>query len=287
MKFIPSISSLAPNYDAFILDLWGVIHDGKVAYPGVHECLEQLKKSGKKIILLSNAPRRAETVSRVMDCMGIERNLYDAIITSGEAAHRALEKPNAAFTPETKNYVYLGLEKDRRIIEDLGYIEVSEAADASFALVSHSTFDNQPMDEIMPFMQDCYAAKLPMLCINPDMEVVRTTGERVACAGLIALQYERMGGKVIYFGKPHELVYAACFDLLPSILKNKILAIGDSPRTDIAGANKVGIDSVIVTGGILHIETGDAKDADYMKKVGAIMAQAQVKADMVLERFNW
>ena len=288
MKHIQSIGEISSNYDAFILDLWGVIHDGKVAYDGAAECLQKLKGAGKKLILLSNAPRRAHTVIEAMEGMGITRDLYDAVITSGEAAHRFLEHPDASvFMPASKNYLYLGLEKDRQIIKDLGYIEVNDASNASFALVSHSTFDNQPMDEITPFLNDCSANNLPMICINPDLEVVRQTGERVACAGLIAAEYKRMGGKVIYFGKPHSLVYQACFDLLKAIPKNKILAVGDSPRTDIKGANAVGIDSLIITGGVLESEVGNSAQPDYIDKVQHILNTANVTAQYVAQRFIW
>jgi HAD superfamily hydrolase (TIGR01459 family) len=288
MKHIQSIGEISSNYDAFILDLWGVIHDGKIAYDGAVECLQNLKGAGKNLILLSNAPRRASVVVEAMEGMGIARSLYDAVITSGEAAYGFLKNPyTSVFMPTSKNYIYLGLEKDRQIIKDLEFAEVEKASEAAFALVSHSTYDNQPMEEITPFLNGCSVNNMTMICVNPDLEVVRQTGERVACAGLIAAEYERMGGKVIYFGKPHSLVYQACFDLLKTIPKNKILAVGDSPRTDIAGANAVGIDCAIVTGGVLAHEVGSMAGSDYVKNTQRILSDANVSAKYVLERFVW
>jgi HAD superfamily hydrolase (TIGR01459 family) len=292
MKHIQSVSELTDKYDAFILDLWGVIHDGKVAYPGVVECLQKLKDAGKKLILLSNAPRRAKVVVEAMQGMGIGRELYDEILTSGEAAYQVLSKKihptnNQQLTTNNLSYLYLGLEKDRQIIKDLGYVEVEDAKQASFALVSHSTYDHQPMEEIQPFLNACSANNLPMICINPDLEVVRQTGERVACAGLIAAEYERMQGQVMYFGKPHKMVYEQCFSMLEGIDRKRVVAVGDSPRTDIAGANRMGIDSMLITGGVLAAEVGTPDNTAYLQKTESVLSQSGTHVKYVCDRFIW
>ncbi len=293
MQYIHSISELVPHYDAFILDLWGVIHDGQKPYAGVLECLTKLKEAGRKTILLSNAPRRVSVVVEAMHAMGIARELYDQILTSGEAAYQVLKERMDGqalpinHQPSTINYLYLGLEKDRQIIKDLGYVETDDATKAHFALVSHFAVDHQPMREIEPFLNECLINKLPMHCINPDREVVRQSGERVACAGVIAAEYERRGGEVIYYGKPHLLVYEECLRRLRGIPRSKILAIGDSPRTDIAGANRMNIDSMLVTGGVLAAEVGTPDDPTYLQKTESILIECEVCAQYVCERFVW
>lgn len=288
---IQSIRELADKYDAFILDLWGVIHDGVTPYNGVIECLEKLKKAHKKILLLSNAPRRSGTVVTAMEAMGISRDLYSDIVTSGEAAYQTLSlgklEVAGAQLALQKNYLYLGLEKDRRILDGLDYTETKQVSDASFALVSHASYDNQPLSEIIPILNDCLEKNLPVICINPDLEVVRQTGERVYCAGVIAAEYERMGGQVIYFGKPHSLVYDFSFGLLQGIAKSNILAVGDTPRTDIVGANTVGLDTLLITGGVLASELGSAKGDDLRVSVQKIVDQAGARLDYVCHAFTW
>ena len=114
--------TLAADYDAFILDLWGVIHDGQHPYPGARKCLESLHAEGKKIVLLSNAPRRAHMAEAALLRMGVPPACYDAILTSGEAAYRCLATGNDPyFTPVGKCYIYIGLEKDRTLLEGLDY----------------------------------------------------------------------------------------------------------------------------------------------------------------------
>lgn len=288
-KFISSMSALAKDYDAFILDLWGVIHDGSHLYPNVKECLAGLHAHKKKIIFLSNAPRRAQTVKDVLTKMGIEESLYDKIITSGEVMYQCLAHPESSFffKPRGNEFIYIGLEKDRQILKGLHYEEAQKPEFAEFLLLSHSFTDNQPIAELMPLLKECIKYTLPALCTNPDKEVVRLGGERVYCAGVIAEEYSKMGGEVIYFGKPHPAVYDACLEALPGVAKNRIVAVGDSLHTDISGARNSQLASALVTGGILHDVVGDADSSDYKKKCQEICAKQGMFPEYVLSAFNW
>lgn len=287
MQFINSISSVASQYDAFILDLWGVIHDGQHLYAGAKDCLERLRRENKKIVLLSNAPRRASVVAAALERMGIANELYDAVITSGEAAYQCLSNPQSEyFRPSGNKYIYVGLERDQRILEGLDYRETDRPQDANFILLSHPFYDNQPEAEWALLLKDCLAAKLPALCINPDTEVVRQTGERVYCAGVIASHYAAQGGEVIYFGKPHGVVYSIALRIFDGIDTAQILAVGDNLATDIEGAKRSSIKSTLVTGGVLKDSLGQPDTEAYRANCAALFAHSTTP-DYVIPVFNW
>jgi HAD superfamily hydrolase (TIGR01459 family) len=286
-EFYSSFSPLASRFDAFILDLWGVIHDGQNLYPGAKDCLEHLRGAGKKIVLLSNAPRRGSSVAEVLLRMGVSASGYDALITSGEAAYQCLADGHSPFfRPTGKSYIYIGLEKDRAILTGLDFTQTDAPEAANFLLLSHSFYDNQPFEELAPLLARCLAAKLPALCINPDMEVVRQTGEHVYCAGKLAAEYEAKGGQVIYFGKPHPIVYDNSFKALVGIHRSRILAVGDNLATDIKGAQNAGLKSLLVTGGVLKNTLGDPKASAYKANCERLFAGA-AGPDYVISAFNW
>jgi HAD superfamily hydrolase (TIGR01459 family) len=252
MQSINGLSAIAGSYDAFILDLWGVIHDGTQLYPGVHEALTQLRGAGKKIIMLSNAPRRARKVEKVLNQLGIEPALYDMVLSSGEAGYQWLAQQNA---PLGVRYFYVGPDKDTDVMDGLGYTRCMELRDAQFLLNVGFGSDEPIPDEHAPALQEAKSLGLPMLCLNPDLEVVKITGGRFACAGVLARQYAAMGGEVVWFGKPYAAVYEQCLRALAPVEKGRIVAIGDSLDTDIPGALGFGIDCVLIMGGILKDKT--------------------------------
>ena len=275
MQTISGLKNIISRYDALLLDLWGVVHDGSQRYPGVHETLTNLRQAGKKIIMISNAPRRVHKVVAVLAKLGIEPELYDRVITSGELGYAALasgewpvasgEKAN--FTRHsslvTRHYYYIGPSKDADVLDGLDYKRVNDLKDADFLLNVGFGSEEESAENWRPLLRAAKALELPMLCLNPDMEVVKITGERFACAGVLAADYERLGGEVKYFGKPFAEVYEYCLELLncplpnpppqagEGISKDRILAIGDGIATDIAGAVNFGIDAALVTGGII------------------------------------
>lgn len=250
MEFYPSLASIASKYDGFILDLWGVIHDGTHLYPGALNCLESLYRQEKKVVFLSNAPRRAWRVEERLLELGIPREYFLTVLTSGEAAFRFLQAPDASPT----RYYYMGPEKDAGLLDGLHYVRTTDAAEAEFILNVDVEYHGQQISELEPQLLEARRHNLPMVCVNPDIEVVKQDGTHIWCAGAIALQYANMGGEVSYFGKPFAAVYEAAFTLLDKIQKPRILAVGDNLDTDILGANEAGIDCALVTGGILARE---------------------------------
>ncbi len=271
--------SLAAQYDGFIVDLWGVVHDGIKPYPGVIHCLEALRDQNKKVVFLSNAPRRAVAIGRALAGMGIGAELYDGIMSSGEAVYLALRDRNEPdFAGLGQKLYHLGPARDRDVFDSLKLIEVSAPAEADFLLNTGPDDDLGPEDPgiYTAVLQAALAAGLPMVCANPDLEVVRE-GKRIICAGFLAQTYDAQGGKVILRGKPDPAIYAPTLALLGTE-KSRTLAVGDSLRTDMAGAKAAGIDACWVLSGIHALHPGDAP---------AEAALAGLSPKSILKGFAW
>ena len=256
MKFLVGFAPLAERYGGFIVDLWGVIHDGVTPYEGAIDCLERLRDLGKPAVLLSNAPRRAAVAQAGMRDMGIPDALYTDILTSGEVTRTLLrERTDPWFAALGRRMFHIGPERDRNLYEGLEVESVDTPVGADFVLNTGPDY-RSPTDLFMyeDTLRECAAAHLPMICANPDLEVIRG-GEPVICAGALARHYEAIGGDVRWVGKPDPAVYRPALAALrrPSA---QVLAVGDSLRTDIAGAAAAGIDACWVLGGI-HRRLGD------------------------------
>src|SRR3954451_13043658 len=194
MQHFSSFAGLAERYDGFVLDLWGVIHDGVKAFPHAVETLRQLRAAGKRTLLLSNAPRPNTAVQRMMQRMGIEDGLYTDILTSGEAARRALQSPPDLWWAELGQRVFLlGPERDRPVLEGLPLTDAASPAEADFVLNTGPDDHRNPSDmaEFEPALQECLRYGLKMICANPDLAVIRG-GVRVLCAGALAARYEEL-----------------------------------------------------------------------------------------------
>lgn len=272
MQFKNNISELSDSYEYFIFDIWGVIHDGSELYPGVVEAISHLRQKNKKICFLSNAPRRASKVAEVLKKLGIAENLYDFIITSGEANYLDLKKNQEnGFKNFGKNYLYIGPNKDLGLLDGLNYNMVSEAKNADFVLATGFDNDNSTINEKLPQIIDAKNFNLPLICVNPDLIVVRQSGHEVLCAGVIAKEYEKMGGKVFYYGKPYESVYKIVCEIFKLPNNGQVLAIGDAMETDIKGATNAKIDCALVTGGILsnilQVKYGQIADKNKLEVI--------------------
>jgi HAD superfamily hydrolase (TIGR01459 family) len=274
-----SIAELAEGYDGFIVDLWGVVHDGVRPYPGVIAALAALRAAGKRVVFLSNAPRRAAAVAASLADMGIAPGTYDGVVTSGEVVRRALaSRTDPDFAALGARFVHLGPARDRNLFEGLDLIEVSAPDEADFML-NTGPDDLAAQDDAAAFdalLAGSLKAGLPMVCANPDLEVIRD-GRRIVCAGLLAQRYESWGGRVIWRGKPDPAVYAPTLDLLGTA-RDRTIAFGDSLRTDIAGAKAAGIASVLVLTGI-HVASPQQARRDC--------AQAMLDPVAILPGFIW
>jgi HAD superfamily hydrolase (TIGR01459 family) len=256
IRRLNTFAEIAPEYDGFILDLWGVIHDGSTAYPGVADTLRRLKLAGKRTVLLSNAPRRAFALVEGMTRMGIPRELYGEVMSSGEAVHLELAtRRDPWYAGLGRRMIHLGPERDRNVFDELDLDEVTMPVEADFVLNTGPLSFEDTAEQYIPQLEALAEQKLPMICANPDHVVIRE-GKRVVCAGALAALYEKMGCEVSYRGKPDPAIYAACLDLLGITDRARLAAVGDALHTDIAGATGAGIDSIFVTGGIHGEELG-------------------------------
>lgn len=285
MQFYPSLASIVSKYDGFILDLWGVIHDGTVLYPGVEACLESLRRQDKKIVFLSNAPKRAAKVEARLNELGIGPELYDHVVSSGEVAFRFLAMPEVTggTPPIQQAYFYLGPEYDADLLDGLAYRRVEDMAEAGFILAVDAQYHGQQMHELEPLLLEARCHNLPMVCVNPDFAIVTQRGEHIWCAGAVAHYYEGMGGEVSYFGKPYPAVYETALALLDSIKRDAILAVGDNIDTDIRGGNNAGIASALVTGGLLSYEMPDPNPYDLRE----LCERKGALPDYVIPGFTW
>jgi HAD superfamily hydrolase (TIGR01459 family) len=254
------LNSVLAQYDGLLVDLWGVIHDGEQLYPGVKETLAALHQAGKRVQFLSNAPRRAAKAQETLDQRGIDRAWYDRIVTSGEVGWEMMRHAKARatlFAEEDVNHrcYFIGPERDRHLLQETD-LEAVAMKEASFLLNAGLDDDDLVVDHYLPMLEQARMHNLPMFCLNPDLEVIKHNGFIWPCAGRLAEIYQSLGGTVRQVGKPFPEVYDACFAYWPDMARERILAVGDNLLTDIAGANRAGIDSVLITGGVLTIECG-------------------------------
>ncbi|CAK0754218.1 TIGR01459 family HAD-type hydrolase [Azospirillaceae bacterium] len=288
-KVLPGLASVAEHYDGFILDLWGVLHDGERACPGVEDCLKRLLAIGKKVCLLSNAPRRNQGVVEKLNGMGLTPDFYNALVTSGEATREALQTPSDDWHRALgARCLHIGPDRDRDVMLSVSrLIPVTDVEQADFLLNSGPVSYDDLLEDYDPLLQRAVARGLPMVCANPDLEVM-VGARRVICAGALAQRYECFGGSVRSHGKPYPEVYRRCSVLMGDIDGRRLLAIGDSLRTDVAGAVAAGIDAALVVGGI-HLERvggvwGDMPDA---ARLAAFIDESPVKPHIVLPRLVW
>lgn len=288
VQVIGGLRELAPYYDGFILDLWGVIHDGVAPMPGAVDCLRSLMESDKRIILLSNAPRRADDVVRRITRIGVPAGLYHHVMSSGEEAWQHLRRRDDPFYAALgRRCLHIGSERDIEIRHGLDLEFVDTAEEAEFVLNTGPAGWDDRLEDYEPILQLALDRNLPMICANPDIVVMH--GNQLAlCAGALAKWYEESGGRVRWHGKPFRSVYDTCVELLGIDDCSRILAVGDSVRTDIAGAAGAGIDSLLIAGGIHAEEFGTAGDrAPDLERIEAVLRAGAYNPVGVARRFTW
>lgn len=251
------MAAIADRYDGFVLDVWGVIHDGVTLYPGVVDTLERLLAAEKRIVMLTNAPRRSAAVADAMVEMGMPEAYCGKILSSGEATFLSLQERTDPFYADRGNHcLHIGPDRDRNLFDGLAWERVDDLEKADLIVNTGPWEDGETVADYEDLLHKGVELGLPMICANPDLEVIRG-GRRLICAGALAVRYEALGGTVRYFGKPKADIYEYCFRTLSGIDKSRIAAVGDSFRTDLAGARNAGIDPIFVAAGIHAEEIGE------------------------------
>ena len=233
------LQSIAENYDLFYIDLWGVIHNGIQLHKDAIFTLKNLLKINKDFVLLTNAPRPIKPVKEFLEKMGMEKELRDKVFTSGEAALNYLKKFYSL-----KLFYHIGPPRDFDLFNDFRNNKSQDINKSQYFLCT-GLFDDYDQD--LNYYKNLLEAHIDkkMICTNPDL-IVDKGNERELCAGSVAMVFEKMGGEVVYFGKPYPEVYNQSIDN-----KNrKALSIGDNLNTDIKGANLLNYDSLLITNGV-------------------------------------
>jgi HAD superfamily hydrolase (TIGR01459 family) len=249
------LDELSPEYEAILCDIWGVVHDGDRILPGVEQRLLKWKGEGRKIVLVTNAPRPAETVQHYLDLLGLPREAYDAVTSSGEAGIAALTDP-------VRPVGFLGTQADRADLVARG-VKLADTSFAELACTGLDEWHDEP-DDYREQLANWARDGIVMHCLNPDRIVIHC-GRREACAGALADIYESLGGSVEWYGKPHGHIYDHARSLAGNPLRQAMLAIGDGLPTDILGAARYGIDAIYVSHGI---HAGEPVPDDFASRQG-------------------
>ncbi len=285
---ISGVSDIAGAYDAYVLDLWGVLHDGARAFPLAMEVLERLRGGGARIAILSNAPRRAAEVARRIAGAGIGPEHYDFLMSSGEEAWQYLagERADDWYAGLGRRCFFIGPDGDRAMLDGLDVSVADSVGEADFLLDLGPFGPADVIGDYEALLGEAALLGCKMVCANPDL-LVHRLGQVEICAGAIAERYAALGGEVRWHGKPHVSVYETCLEGLAPVDRARVLVVGDSLRTDIKGANAAGLDSLLVTAGIHKDEmlgVGGTPDAG---KIAAVTARAGITPTHACGKLTW
>jgi HAD superfamily hydrolase (TIGR01459 family) len=276
-QLLTHFADIAPQYDALVCDIWGVLHNGATAFSAACDALKHFRDRHGRVVLLTNAPRPARDLEDQFRRFGVPLDCFDAIVTSGAAARDGLQRRSVT---TRLSMLHLGPERDRNVFEGLN-VELTELERAQIVLCTGLYHDDTEMpDDYRDLLRGMRTRSLTMLCANPDL-VVQRGGKLVYCAGALAEAYERIGGSVVYYGKPHRPIY----DVVLATLKDakRPLAVGDGLRTDIKGANGMGIDALFIADGI-HGEDVAEFTGRHMAE---LFEQARVHARAAMRALVW
>ena len=282
--FTTHFATLASTYDVVLCDVWGVVHNSLVAFADACTALTRFRRQGGTVVLITNAPRPAEVVMTLLDQLEVPRAAYDAIVSSGDVTRAiiAARAGQSAFHvgPGRDLPIFEGLDAPLAPIESADYVVCS-------GLFDDTTESPQDYAALIAAMR---ARGLTMVCANPDI-VVERGDKLVYCAGAIADLYAVAGGSVLYAGKPYRPIYEQARDTARSVRGRetepaRLLAIGDSVRTDLEGAAAFGIDCLFVTGGI-HAEELGGRDQPDAAALGDIFAAVGLVPKAVTQRLIW
>lgn len=281
---ISGVRELADKYDAFLVDSYGVLHDGESLYPGSAECLENLRSMGRVVVILTNTPRRARTVAREVERVGVAPRHYDFLVSAGEVTFRMLTTRRGELGLAADDMIYyLGPPRSRELLDGLSFAEARGVERASVMLITGLVPGMEEVGDYDKLLSDARARNLPAICANPDLVAIRS-GIRGACAGTVAAEYQKLGGTVRYFGKPFPEIYEMALDLLPGTPRSRVLCVGDALHTDVGGARNVGLDCLFVSGGIHQQEIGASTLPD---PVASLFHLNQVFPTASMDRFQW
>jgi len=287
-EYLPGVAGLIDRYDALLLDQWGVLHDGARPYPGAIDCLTRLRAAGKTVVIVSNSGRGGEENARSMERMGFDRGFFDEVVSAGDDARDAVATSDDPFYRGLgRRCLLIARESDGHLVDGLGLDVVTDVEEADFLFALSMDAPRQSVSGWQAVMKRAVARDLPMVCGNPDLAQVTPEGRLLEAVGLLAVRYAELGGQVRSHGKPSARIYETCLRHVPCP-RARIVAVGDSLHHDVLGANRVGLASILVAGGVhreaLGIEFGESPDPG---RCAILFAQAGAVPDYVVPSFRW
>ena len=291
-QILTGIAPLIERYDVFIIDLWGTLHDGIRPYRGTLKALQRLAAAGKRVALLSNAPRRAALAESSVAHMGFAPHLYALLVTSGEAVHAALrDRPDPWHRRLFSPCWHLGPARDRSVFEGLDLTITDKPEGAGFCVATGTDLNEETLEDYQPLLDRGLAQRVPMICANPDM-IVPVGQQMVICPGVFARYYAERGGDVFWHGKPHRPIYERVFAGLAAlggpVDPARTLAIGDGLATDILGASGIGISSALVLSGIHRAAVKlNWRGRPDEAALADLLAEAPAQPEWVLPELRW
>ncbi|MER8414265.1 MULTISPECIES: TIGR01459 family HAD-type hydrolase [unclassified Mesorhizobium] len=274
---LDGIGPLAERYDVFLLDQFGVLHDGTRPYPGAVAALSALKRAGKTVVLVSNSGRRARPNESRLIKLGFEAGSWDHFVSSGEVAWRSFREMamSGKLRPGTK-CLLISREADRSAIEGLPFVLTGSGDEAELVMIAASEGDRFDLDHYRRLFAPAAARRVPCFCTNPDIIMLTAVGPRFG-AGRLADLYESLGGSVTRIGKPDKAIFDAALALAGEPDRGTVVCVGDSVEHDISGGNSTGIATALVLSGIL----ADTPD------LAAVFDEQQAWPDYITESFSF
>jgi len=281
---VTGLSDIAADYDAVLSDVWGVVHNGIAAHPEAAEALSRFRAGGGRVVLITNAPRPSPPIVDMLDGLGVPRDAYDSIVSSGDVTRTML----AGYRGQTLHYVGPAVENDG-LFDGLD-ITLGPAEEASAVIVTDLDDDDETPEDYADRIAVWRARGLPMICANPD-RVVEHGDRLIYCGGALADLYEARGGRILMAGKPYRPIYDVALEAAEKaagrgLERSRILAIGDSVRTDAIGAANAGLDLLFVTGSI-HAAELDAFGMPDPAAIKALVAPSGARLRAYMPRLAW
>ena len=285
-KEISGLSTISESYEIFILDLWGTIYDGQALFPEIKTLLEQLKERDKTIIFLSNSPQLPKVVYQRLERLGLSTLHYDHLVTSGGETNWQLTNMELKeFSIFNGKVFQIGPNRFPDTLPQDKFINAEKLSEAEWILNAGPDAEDNQLDDYKELLIMAQKRNLPMLCANPDKMVFHGK-EKHLCAGGIAEYYQTIGGYVISVGKPYPKVFERCMDFVDPEKKNKAIMIGDNLETDILGANRFGIHSMLIASGV-HELFNPIESVILQDKLNELQKTFKVDADFVMSCLRW
>lgn len=289
-KFCIGISDISDSYDGMIIDLEGVLHDGRDAYDGVVDCLKELKKRKKFIILLSNTTEMAKDIEKTLKSMGIRSNLYDECISSAQFLHDQLDKKDHAPFDKIEKRCYAYAKESPDFLTDLDVEIVDDIADASFVLLQDFDLTMQKMSDVDKTLRAAVQKRMPAFYINPGSQALMA-GNIMMGAHMLAQKYQDFGGVVHFIGKPHKMVFDYCKQIFQAknIFPGDVVVVGDAMAHDVAGGFFADLDTALVKTGLhkpAFSKSNSPAETDRILNI-MIMQNNNVRPTYLVDSFRW